>query len=86
MKLNNKGVLSVEITKVTTIPQKWMEKSHAQKNFGLEDRQSTFQKLLKEFKEGEYSDGYLSPTYKVVLIDIDMFEEFLRKREERKFR
>jgi len=56
------------------------------KNFGLEDRQSTFQKLLKEFKEGEYSDGYLSPTYKVVLIDIDMFEKFLRKREERKFR
>lgn len=73
---------------LTTVPtkQKWMEKSHAQKNFGLEDRQSTFQKLLKEFKEGEYSDGYLSPTYKVVLIDIDMFEEFLRKREERKFR
>ncbi len=76
----------MEITKVTTVPQKWMEKSHAQKYFGLEDKQATFQKLLKEFKEGEYSDGYLSPTYKVVLIDVDMFEEFLRKREERKFR
>jgi len=71
-----------------TIPtkQKWMEKSHAQKYFGLEDKKSTFQKLLKEFKEGKYSDGYLSPTYKVILVDIEMFEEFLKERQKNKFR
>ncbi|KFN92143.1 hypothetical protein [Tetragenococcus muriaticus] len=76
----------MEITKVTTIPQKWMEKSHAMKYFGLDERKPYFQSLLKEFKNSEFADGYLSPTYKVVLIDIDMFEEFLRNREERKFR
>lgn len=76
----------MEITKVTTVQQKWMEKSHAMKYFGLDERKPYFQSLLKEFKESKFCDGYLSPTYKVVLIDIDMFEEFLRKREERKFR
>lgn len=73
----------MEITKVTTLPQKWMEKSQAMKYFGLENRKSYFQNLLKDFKQ---SDGYLSPTYKVVLIDIDKFEQFLKKREENKFR
>lgn len=76
----------MEITKVTTIPQKWMEKSHARKYFGLDERKPYFQSLLKEFKEGQFSDGYLSPTYRVVLIDVDQFEDFLKYREERKFR
>lgn len=76
----------MEITKVTTIPQKWMEKSHARKYFGLEERKPYFQSLLKEFKESEFAEGYLSPTYKVTLIDINLFENFLKDREERKFR
>ena len=76
----------MEITKVTTIPQKWMEKSHARKYFGLDERKPYFQSLLKEFKESEFSEGYLSPTYRVALIDVDLFEKFLKDREERKFR
>jgi len=74
----------MEILKTESLKQKWMEKSDARKFFGLEDRKPYFQTLLKEFKNE--SDGYLSPTYKVVLIDIDKFEQFLKKREENKFR
>lgn len=73
----------MEILKTIPVKQKWMEKSQAMKYFGLENRKSYFQNLLKDFKK---SDGYLSPTYKVVLIDVEKFEKFLREREEAKFR
>ena len=78
--------MEVTIAKTIEIPQVWMEKSSCRQFFGLEERKSYFQSLLTEFRDGEFKDGYMSPTYKVVLVDINKFEAFLKWKEANKFK
>lgn len=67
---------------VETVSQCWIAKQDAIKYFGYENHQPVFQKILKRFKEHEkFKDYYLSPTYKVPIVRIDKFEEFLRLEE-----
>ena len=78
--------MEVTIAKTIELQQVWMEKSACQKFFGLDARTPYFQKLLTEFRESDFKDGYLSPTYKVVLVDINKFEAFLKWKEANKFK
>lgn len=78
--------MNITIAKTVEVKQVWMEKSQAQKYFGLEERFPYYQKLVSEFSKSEFKDGYLSPTYKVVLIDIKKFEAFLKWKAEKKFK
>lgn len=77
----------ITIAKTIEVPQAWMEKQNAIKYFGYEGREQSFQKLLAQFKEhDEYKKGYLSPTYKIVLLHINTFEAFLRWVEKNKYK
>lgn len=70
------------IGNVQKITQVWIAKQDAIKYFGYENHQPVFQKLLKRFKEDKrFKEYYLLPTYKVPIVRIDKFEEFLRVEE-----
>ena len=77
----------ITVAKTIDLEQAWMGKDHAIVYFGCENRKPYFQKLLATFKEHkDFKDGYLAPTYKVVLIHIATFEKFLRWHEANKFK
>lgn len=75
--------MKITLADVTpVVEQVWMAKQDAVKYFGYENHEQTFQGLLKRFKEHNlFKDFYLLPTYKVPIIRIDKFEEFLRVEE-----
>lgn len=80
----------MEITKVKVEPvtQKFANKEQARNYFGFAKKSArTFSRYLEEFKVSEeFGEGYINPTGGYVLIDIEMFEEFLRWKSENKFR
>ncbi|TWW13138.1 hypothetical protein LABALGNA3A7_09440 [Dellaglioa algida] len=78
----------MEITKVLpAMPQVFMNKEDAIVHFGYEGHKAMFQKLLKEFKENpEYEDGYRLPTSNFPILRIDLFDKFLKDREEQRLR
>lgn len=71
--------MDLVIAKTIPIDKKWMRKENAMKHFDFDENQvRSFGALLSEFKNHpDFSEGYLNPTYKLVLIDIDLFEQFL---------
>lgn len=79
--------MNITIAKTIEVEQAWLEKTENRKYFGLDVKSdSYYQDLLKEFKTSEFKDGYLSPTYGVVLIDVKLFEQFLRDKKAKKFK
>lgn len=79
--------MQVTIAKTIELPQAWMAKDEAIIFFGYQMHRPLFQKLLKEFKEhDDFSQGYMLPTHNMPIIDIKLFKEFLKWREENKFK
>lgn len=80
----------MEITKVKveTINQKFATVPQAMKYFGFEQKsRRTFGRYMAEFTDHkEFRNGYINPTGNFVLLDIQMFEEFLRWKDENKFK
>lgn len=77
----------MQLTKVVEIPQAWMPKEEAIIHFGYKGHEAVFQKLLAEFKEHDnFKDGYRNATYKVVTINIDLFDSFLKWKNDNKFK
>lgn len=77
----------IVIADAVKIPQIWMSKEEAIVCFGYTGHESAFQKVLAEFKDHpDYPDGYRLPTYKVPIIRIDLFDQFLKWRDENKFK
>lgn len=81
--------MSEQLTIANTLelPQAWMPKNEAIKYFGFEGHESTFQRLLAEFKvHADFKNGYRSPTYKIVLVNINQFDRFLDWKAKNKFK
>lgn len=79
--------MEVTIAKTIEIPQLSMGKEEAMINFGFRNHKRTFQDLLKEFKEHpEFGKGYNLVTYKVLLINVEDFDNFLKWRGKNKFK
>jgi hypothetical protein len=72
---------------VIELPQAWMAKDEAIIYFGYKLHKALFQKLLKEFKEHEkFRDGYRLPTSNMPIINIKLFDEFLKRRDKNKYK
>lgn len=80
--------MELAIAKTVAVEKKWMRKDNAMKHFDFAGNQvRSFGVLLSEFKSHpDFSQGYLNPTYKLVLIDIDLFEQFLIWKHDNKFK
>ncbi|MFR3683916.1 MAG: hypothetical protein ACLTXM_02610 [Enterococcus sp.] len=77
----------ITIAKTVEIPQVWMAKDEALVYFGYKNHVSTFQKILAEFKDHpDYQEGYRLPTYKVPIVRIDLFDQYLKWRDLNKFK
>ncbi|WP_321388990.1 hypothetical protein [uncultured Enterococcus sp.] len=77
----------MEITKTVEIQQAWMPKEDAIVHFGFKNHEAVFQKLLAEFKTNpEFKKGYRLVTYKVLTINIELFDAFLDWKHDNKFR
>lgn len=77
----------MQLTKVVEIPQAWMPKEDALVHFGYKGHEALFQKLLAEFKDHpDFKAGYRNATYKVVTINIALFDSFLDWRDKNKFK
>lgn len=75
------------IAETVALEQLWMSKEQARIHFGYEDHESTFQKLLSEFKShSEFKEGYRLATYKVPTIRVDLFDKFLDWKHNTQFR
>ncbi|MEO1768316.1 hypothetical protein [Candidatus Enterococcus ferrettii] len=75
------------IGEVVALDQLWMSKEQARLYFGYEEHESTFQKLLSEFKShSDFKEGYRLVTYKVPTIRIDLFDQFLDWKHKNQFR
>lgn len=77
----------IVIANTIELPQAWMGKEDAIIYFGYEKHEPTFQKLLAEFKaHEEFKKGYRLATYKVPIVRIDLFDQFLEWRDKNKFK
>lgn len=77
----------IVIAETMIIPQIWMGKEEAILCFGYRDHESTFQKLLAEFKSHpDFKEGYRLATYKVPTVRIDLFDQFLDWKDKNKFK
>lgn len=77
----------IVIANTIELPQAWMGKEDAIVYFGYEKHESTFQKLLKEFKEHpDFKKGYRLATYKVPTVRIDLFDQFLAWKHTSQFK
>lgn len=77
----------INLAETIKLPQLSMPKDEAIKYFGFEGHESTFQRLLAEFKvHPDYKSGYRAPTYKIVLININLFDQFLDWKDKNKFK
>ncbi|WP_240310759.1 hypothetical protein [Brochothrix thermosphacta] len=71
----------------SVVEQAYISKQDAIVYFGYQNHQSVFQKLLKEFKEHvSFGKGYILSTYGLPILNIQLFEEFLRWRDENKYK
>lgn len=77
----------IVIANTIELPQAWMGKEDAIIYFGYEKHESTFQKLLAEFKSNpDFKRGYRLATYKVPTVRIDLFDQFLDWKDKNKFK
>lgn len=80
----------MQITKVEVekIEQKFATIPQAMNYFGFEKKsRRTFGRYLSEFAgHKDFRHGYIAPTGHFVLIDIKLFEEFLRWKDANKFK
>lgn len=80
--------MNLTIARTVQVEQHWMLKEDAMKHFGFKEKQArTFSRYLSEFKMNpEFTEGYMNPSYKIVLIDVDIFERFLKWKDKNKFK
>ncbi len=79
--------MKITVAKTIEVPQAWMAKDEAIIYFGYQKHKALFQKLLREFKEHEdYKDGYRLPTYGLPIVKVQLFDEFLKWRDQNKFK
>lgn len=79
--------MQITLAKTIEIKQAWIGKDDAIVYFGYKGKEQSFQKLLREFKEHElFKDGYRLVTYKVPIINIQMFDKFLEWKSKKIFK
>jgi len=79
--------MEMTLGRIIEIPQAWLPKEEAIIFFGYKGHEASFQKLLAEFKDHpEFGKGYRSPTYKIVTVHIQRFDDFLTWKQANKFK